>query len=224
MGDFLRELREVTRACGVLLIFDEVISGFRLGYGGAQEYFGIEPDLATYGKIIGGGLAAGAVVGTLDAIKPLVTSGDVLQDMQEKVMIVGTFSGNPLTSTAGVAVLEHLRDHREVYDHIDGLAARIKREVHRFAEENGFDFRLIGLGSWFVPHFVSRDPDSPRDLRGLDNLIKGTALGNYMRYHGVYMPDLHVVFMSSAHTDEDADQIIDAFNTSLVEMREDGIL
>jgi glutamate-1-semialdehyde-2,1-aminomutase len=224
MGDFLRELREVTRACGVLLIFDEVISGFRLGYGGAQEYFGIEPDLATYGKIIGGGLAAGAVAGTLDAIKPLVTSGDVLQDMQEKVMIVGTFSGNPLTSTAGVAVLEHLREHPEVYRHIDGMAARIKREVHQFAEENGFDFRLIGLGSWFVPHFVSRDPDSPRDLRGLDNLIKGTALGNYMRYHGVYMPDLHVVFMSSAHTDEDADRIIHAFNTSLVDMREDGIL
>ena len=224
MGDFLSELREVTRACGVLLIFDEIISGFRLGYGGAQDYFGIKPDLATYGKIIGGGLAAGAVAGTLDAIQPLVTSGDVLQDMQEKVMVIGTFSVNPLMSTAGAATLEYLRDHPEAYEHIDGLADRVKREVHRFAEENGFDFRLIGLGSWFVPHFISGDPNTPRDLRGLDNLIKGGALGNYMRYHGVYMPDLHLVFMSTAHTDEDADRIIDAFNTSLVEMREDGIL
>jgi glutamate-1-semialdehyde-2,1-aminomutase len=213
-----------TRECGVLLIFDEVISGFRLGYGGAQAYYGITPDLATYGKIIGGGLPSGAIAGTLDAIAPLVTSGDILQDMGEKVMIVGTFSGNPLTSTAGVATLEYLRDHPEAYDHINGLAERIKREVHQFAAENGFEFRLIGLGSWFVPHFISGEPKSPRDLRGLDNLIKGGALGNYMRYHGVYMPDLHIVFTSTAHTEEDADWVIDAFKKSLVDMREDGII
>jgi glutamate-1-semialdehyde-2,1-aminomutase len=224
MGDFLRELRQVTRECGVLLIFDEVISGFRLGYGGAQEYFGITPDLATYGKIIGGGLPAGAVVGTLDAIAPLVTSGDVLQDIGEKVMIIGTFSGNPLTASAGVATLEYLRDHPETYQHIDSLADRVKREVHRFARENDFDFRLIGLGSWFVPHFIGEEPKSARDLRGVENLIKGAILGNYMRYHGVYMPDLHVVFMSKAHTEEDGDRIIEAFNTSLRGMREDGVL
>ena len=101
MGDFLRELREVTRECGVLLIFDEVISGFRLGYGGAQERFGITPDIATYGKIMGGGFPAGAIAGSVDALQPLITSGDALQDLQEKVLIVGTFSGNPVTASAG---------------------------------------------------------------------------------------------------------------------------
>jgi glutamate-1-semialdehyde aminotransferase len=223
MGDFLRELRRVTRDCGVLLIFDEVISGFRLSYGGAQECFGITPDIATYGKIIGGGFPAGAIAGKVDALQPLVTSGDALQDLQEKVLIVGTFSGNPITASAGVATLEYLRDHRSIYAHIDGLADRIKREVHSFCENEGLAFRLIGVGSWFLPHFVPGAPKDARDLRGLDNLLRGEILGNYMRYHGVYMPDLHMIFTSAVHTDEDADKIIEAFQTSLREMREDGL-
>lgn len=74
------------------------------------------------------------------------------------------------------------------------------------------------------PHFVWGDPKSPRDLHGLDNLMKGEVLGNYMRYHSVYMPDLHTVFISSEHTDEDADKTIDAFKTTLSEMKEDGLL
>jgi len=223
MRDFLRELREVTRDCGVLLIFDEVISGFRLSYGGAQERFGITPDIATYGKVMGGGFPAGAIAGSVDALQPLVTSGDVLRDLQEKVLIIGTFSGNPVTASAGAAVLEYLRDHPEVYDHIDGLAERIKREVHAFCENEGLAFRLIGMGSWFLPHFVQGDPENPRDLRGLDNLLRGEILGNYMRYHGVYMPDLHTVFTSAVHTDEDADRIVEAFKASLLEMREDSL-
>ena len=224
MGDFLRELREVTRDCGVLLIFDEVISGFRLSYGGAQERFGITPDIATYGKIMGGGFPAGAIAGSVDALEPLVTSGDALQDLQEKVLIIGTFSGNPVTASAGIATLEYLRDHPEVYAHIDGLASRIKQEVHAFCEKQGFAFRLIGVGSWFLPHFVAGEPTNARDLRGLDNLLRGEILGNYMRYHGVYMPDLHTVFMSAVHTEEDAGRIVEAFETSLIEMREDGLL
>ncbi|MBW1688646.1 MAG: aminotransferase class III-fold pyridoxal phosphate-dependent enzyme [Deltaproteobacteria bacterium] len=224
MGDFLRELREVTRDCGVLLIFDEVISGFRLSYGGAQERFSITPDIATYGKIMGGGFPAGAIAGSFDALAPLITSGDALQDLQEKILIIGTFSGNPVTASAGTATLEYLRNHPEVYAHIDRLASRIKREVHTFCEKQGLAFRLIGVGSWFLPHFVEGEPTNARDLRGLDNLLRGEILGNYMRYHGVYMPDLHTVFMSAVHTDEDADGIIEAFETSLLEMREDGLL
>ncbi len=115
MGDYLRELRRVTSECGVLLIFDEVISGFRLRYGGAQEYFGITPDIATYGKIMGGGFPAGAIAGSVDALQPIITSGNPLQDFQEKLLIVGTFSGNPVTASAGIATLEYLREHPEIY-------------------------------------------------------------------------------------------------------------
>ena len=224
MSDFLRELREVTRDSGVLLIFDEVISGFRLGFGGAQERYGITPDLATYGKVMGGGLPAGAIAGSVDALDPIITTGDALRDFEEKVLIIGTFSGNPLSAAAGSAVIEYLRDHPEVYPYIDGLAERIKREVHAFCREEGFAFRLMGLGSWFLPQFVASEPKTPRDLRGLDNLLRGEILGNYMRYHGVYMPDLHTVFTSAVHTDDDGDKIVEAFKRSLVGMREDELL
>jgi glutamate-1-semialdehyde 2,1-aminomutase len=147
-----------------------------------------------------------------------------LQDYQEKLLIVGTFSGNPVTASAGIATLEYLREHPEIYRHIDGLADRIKKEVHAFCQDEGFKFQLLGLGSWFLPFFVDAKPSSVRDLGGLENLVKGEILGNYMRYHGVYLPDLHTVFISSEHTEEDADKIIGAFETSLLEMREDGLL
>ncbi len=225
LGDYLRELREVTRECGVLLIFDEVISGFRLGYGGAQSHFGVTPDLATYGKIMGGGLPVGAVAGSLDAMQPAVGTGDMLQDMLEgKLLLVGTFSGNPLTSCAGAAVLEYLRDHPEVYDRMDGMADRLKREVHTFCREEDFNLRLIGMGSWFLPHFIESDPKSSRDLRDTADYLKGSALGEYMRYHGVYASDLHISFVSAVHTEDDVDRIVEAYKASLIDMRKEGLV
>jgi glutamate-1-semialdehyde-2,1-aminomutase len=224
LRDFLGELRDVTRECGVLLIFDEVISGFRLSYGGAQAHFGITPDMATYGKIIGGGLPVGAVAGSVDAMQPAIGTGNVIQDVLEKVLLIGTFSGNPMTMRTGAAVVEHLRDHPEIYEHIEGLATRIKNEVHEFCRQNGFDFRLLGLGSWFLPFFIGGEPTSPRDMRGPEQFLKGTAIGDYLRCHGVYASDLHIAFVSAVHTDEDADRIVDAFKASLTDMREDGLV
>ncbi|MCP5068949.1 MAG: aminotransferase class III-fold pyridoxal phosphate-dependent enzyme, partial [bacterium] len=225
LGDYLRELREVTRECGVLLVFDEVISGFRLGYGGAQAHYGVTPDIATYGKIMGGGLPAGAVAGSLDAMQPAVGTGDMLRDVAEgKLLLVGTFSGNPLTSSAGVAVLEYLRDHPEVYTHMEALASRLKREVHDFCRKEGFNLRLIGLGSWFLPHFIDTEPKGPRDLRDTASYLKGSALGEYMRYHGVYASDLHIAFVSAVHTEDDVDRIVRAYKASLTDMRAEGIL
>ncbi|MAE97337.1 MAG: aspartate aminotransferase family protein [Deltaproteobacteria bacterium] len=225
LGDYLAQLRELTRECGVLLIFDEVISGFRLGYGGAQEHFGVTPDMATYGKVMGGGLPAGAVAGHLDAMRPAIGTGDLVQDVAEgKLLLIGTFSGNPMTSCAGAAVLEYLRDHPEVYPHIDGLASRIKSEVHEFCRDEHFDLRLIGLGSWFLPHFIESEPKSSRDLRDTADYLRGSALGEYMRYHGVYASDLHVSFVSFAHSDEDADRIVEAYKASLVDMRREGLI
>ncbi|RJP17536.1 MAG: aspartate aminotransferase family protein [Candidatus Abyssobacteria bacterium SURF_5] len=224
MGDFLRQLRKVTRECGVLLIFDEVISGFRLAYGGAQEYFGVVPDMATYGKIIGGGFPIGAIAGSVDALQPLVTTGDFFQDIQEKCAIIGTFSGNPISTGVGAAVLKYLGDHPEIYDYINSRAARIKREVQEFCKDNEFPLQLFGLGSWFVPHFHWGKAENPRDLLSPEGWAKGTALGHYMRYNKVYMPDLHTVFVSAAHTDEDIELIIEGFKKSLMAMKRDGIL
>jgi glutamate-1-semialdehyde 2,1-aminomutase len=224
MRDFLKQLRAVTKECGVLLIFDEVISGFRLAYGGAQEYFGIIPDMATYGKVIGGGFPIGAIAGTNDALQPLITTGDFYQDIVEKCAIIGTFSGNPISTGVGAVVLEHLRDNPEIYTYINRQAERIKKDVRQFCNENEFALQLFGLGSWFVPHFHWGKPENPRDLLSPEGWEKGTALGNYMRYHKVYMPDLHTVFLSAAHTDEDVDLIIDGFKQSLMDMKRDGLL
>jgi glutamate-1-semialdehyde-2,1-aminomutase len=225
LGDYLRELQEVTRECGVLLILDEVISGFRLGYGGAQEHFGLTPDIATYGKIMGGGLPAGAVAGSLDAMKPAVGSGSALQDVMEgKLLLVGTFSGNPLTCTAGAVTLEYLREHPEVYEHMDVQATRIRDEVHEFCKQERFNLQLVGFASWLLPHFIDADPKAPRDLRDAADFLKGGALGEYLRYHGVYASDLHLGFVSAVHSDEDADRIIEAYKASLLDMRKDGLL
>jgi len=225
LGEYLVELRQLTQECGVLLIFDEVISGFRLGYGGAQSHFGVTPDIATYGKIMGGGLPVGAVAGSLDAMRPAIGTGDLVQDVLEgKLLLVGTFSGNPLTCCAGAAVLEYLRGHAEVYTHIDTLATRLKREVHEFCRDEGFDLRLIGLGSWFLPHFIDSEPKSSRDLRETADYLKGSALGEYMRYHGVYASDLHISFVSAAHSEEDVDRIVQAYKSSLVDMRKEGLV
>jgi glutamate-1-semialdehyde-2,1-aminomutase len=225
LSDYLAELRQLTRECGVLLVFDEVISGFRLGYGGAQTHFDITPDIATYGKVMGGGLPAGAVAGSLDAMQPAIGTGDMVRDMAEgKLLLIGTFSGNPMTTCAGAATLEYLRDHPEVYTHIDTLAARIKSEVHEFCRDEQFNLRLIGLGSWFLPHFIESEPKSSRDLRDSADYLRGSALGEYMRYHGVYASDLHISFVSAAHTDEDADRIVHAYKSSLFDMRKEGLV
>jgi glutamate-1-semialdehyde-2,1-aminomutase len=225
LGDYLRELREVTRECGVLLIFDEVISGFRLGYGGAQAHYGVTPDIATYGKVMGGGLPAGAVAGSLDAMRPAIGTGDMIQDKIEgKLLLIGTFSGNPMTSCAGAATLEYLRDHPEVYAYMESLASRLKAEVHEFCRAEGYTLRLIGEGSWFLPHFIEADPKGPRDLRETASYLRGSALGEYMRYHGVYASDLHISFVSAVHTDDDVDRIVHAYKASLSDMRAEGIL
>ena len=225
LSDYLRELREVTQECGVLLIFDEVISGFRLGYGGAQEYFGVTPDIATYGKIMGGGLPAGAVAGNIDAMNPAIGTGSLAQDVIEgKLLLIGTFSGNPATSCTGAAAVEYLRDHPEVYGYMDGLVIRLKREVHEFCRDEGFNLRLIGLGSWFLPHFIDSEPKISRDLRDAADYMKGSALGEYLRYHGVYASDMHVSFVSAAHTDADVDRIVQAYKASLVDMRSEGLV
>jgi len=144
--------------------------------------------------------------------------------VQEKCAIIGTFSGNPISTGVGAAVLEYLRDNPAVYAQISRQAERIKREVHQFAEEHEFKFQLFGVGSWFVPHFFWGKPENPRDLISPETWEKGTALGNYMRYNKVYMPDLHTVFLSAAHSDEDVSAIIDAFKKSLNEMKRDGLL
>ena len=124
-GDFLRELAAVCRDEGVLLLFDEVVTGFRLAYGGAQEEFGVTPDLAAYGKALGGGLPIGAVAGRADIMQRFEWQKH--REDQDKVFAGGTFGGNPLTMVAGTAAIGHLRSNPDLYR----STCRAREEAHR---------------------------------------------------------------------------------------------
>jgi glutamate-1-semialdehyde-2,1-aminomutase len=223
MQDFLRKLRDVTRECGVLLIFDEVITGFRCAYGGGQEKYGIVPDIATYGKIIGGGFPAGAVAGSVAAMKSYISSGDIVQDsIDRKVFSVGTFSGNPITMSAGAATLRHLRDNPEIYSKMDKLTADTKAELNQWCVENGIAAKMIGENSWFMPYMGDAPFNHYRDGKDDNHTLRNVVYSNYMRHFGVYIPDLHTIFFSDAHTQADAALFVKTSKEALMSMKQQG--
>jgi glutamate-1-semialdehyde 2,1-aminomutase len=224
MQEFLTRLRAVTKECGVLLMFDEVISGFRCGYRGAQDKYDVVPDLATYGKIIGGGFPVGAVTGTDEAMAPIISTGDIFQDLADrKVFAIGTFSGNPITMQVGAAVLEHLRDNPDIYTNMDRMTTEVKDELNTFAKENNLPFELIGENSWFMPFLGDKKFSHSRDNHDDTHAIRNIIFCNYMRYEGIYFPDMHIVFFSDAHTQEDANLFVEISKKTLINMRDQGL-
>ncbi len=137
--NYLQEIREITRAHDVLLIFDEVISGYRLGIGGAQAIYGVQPDLTTLGKIIGGGLPIGAFGGRRDIMELVAPQGPVYQ--------AGTFSGNPLSLTAGIATIEWLHSHRTLYEDLDRKTRALEESLK--GVPGGSFVRLGSMFKWF---------------------------------------------------------------------------
>lgn len=221
MQVFLRKLREVTRECGVLLMFDEVISGFRCAIGGGQEKFDVVPDMATYGKVMGGGFPAGAVAGTVKAMNSFISSGDIEQDFVEnKVFAIGTFNGNPITMQVGAAVVEHLRDNPDIYTRMDQMAANAKEVLNNWAKENDIPFALIGENSWFVPYMGDKPFTHTRDGHDESHAVRNIVYCNYMRHLGVYIPDLHIMFFSAAHSKADAETFIETSKQVLLTMKE----
>ncbi len=222
--EFLRELRKVTQEAGVLLVFDEVVTGFRTCFGGAQDRWNIVPDLTTFGKIIGGGLPMAAVVGKREIMEVGVTTGDPLEDIKTKVHMVGTNVGNMVSCAAGFAQLSYLKENKEkVYPYLKEQGERLANEVFTYAQENNLPFRMMGIESAFAAHFLEDDPENMRQLEQNSNHIAEKMLSYYMRRHGIYMCDSHVAFISTAHTPKDIDSIINALKASLTEMRADGL-
>ena len=221
--NFLKKLRKVTEEEDVILIFDEVVSGFRTCFGGAQDRWNIVPDMATFGKIVGGGLPLAAVVGKREIMEPAVTTGDPLADLTTKVHLVGTNAGNIVSCAAGLAQLTYLRDNQDtVYPYLKEQGERLVDEMHAFARENNFPFRIMGMESVFVAHFLEDDPENMRQLEENANAVAEKLLSYYMRRHGVFMPDMHTVMISTAHKPEDIDELIAALKSSLTDMRDDG--
>ena len=217
VGEFLQELAEVCRACDVLFGLDEVITGFRVAYGGAQERFGVKPDIATYGKVVGGGLPVGAITGRADLME--VFTG---LSADRGVFSGGTFSGNPLTMEAGRVMVQHLHDHPEIYRRLDAAGDRLAGAVNAHCERHQIPAQMKNVGSMFHMFFQREAVESMRDvLRSGTQAEKGFYLHALNR--GVLVPGTQRAFLCAAHEDSDVDRLIEVFCTSLSDVQDEGL-
>ncbi|GAC1470134.1 MAG: glutamate-1-semialdehyde 2,1-aminomutase [Isosphaeraceae bacterium] len=198
--DYLRQLREMTERAGALLVFDEVMTGFRLAYGGAQERFGVTPDLTILGKIIGGGLPAAAYGGRSEIMDHVSPAGPVFQ--------AGTLSGNPLAMAAGLATLRVLQD-KSVYERLEVLSARLAEGLDRAATDLGIPHVVQRVGSMLTLFFREGPIRSFDEAKGSDTKLFGRFFWD-MLARGIYLPcsQFEAAFVSAAHTESDIDQTI----------------
>jgi len=215
--EFLSELRRITREIGAFLIFDEVITGFRMAPGGAQEFYGVIPDVSTYGKVAGGGLPFGAVGGTAEAMR--LMEYDV--EPERSALVAGTFNGNPLVTAAGTAVLRRLSQEPNLYARMNAMGERFRTEINRFAQERDYAATAIGVGSMFWMHTVRGPVNSVRDAhRG--NAAASAGLRLLYRKNGLHISSNHG-FVCAAHTDEDLTQLIETHKAAMEELRTQGV-
>ena len=222
--EYLQMLRSETKKLRALLIFDEIISGFRVALGGAQERFKVIPDLTTLGKIVGGGLPVGALVGKREILGK--TSPEKKGNKWEKILIGGgTFSAHPLTTAAGLAMLHYLKDHRkEVYPLLEKKGEKVRKGVQGAFDQEGFDAEVTGIGSLFQTHFPFKKGEtlnSPHSINHFTDIEKREIEFRIrMLTKGV-----HVMHggggLSIAHTDEDIEKIIKATRKVAKELRKD---
>ncbi|HPL64150.1 MAG: glutamate-1-semialdehyde 2,1-aminomutase [Syntrophales bacterium] len=207
---FLETLRETTAAGGSLLIFDEVITGFRLTFGGCQNLAGIRPDLTCLGKIIGGGLPVGAFGGKKEIMDRLAPEGPVYQ--------AGTLSGNPLAMAAGIATLKTLRDGR-IYPVINKLCEELCRELRGRFRRKGIPVRIQQYGSMFTPFFTAEEVADYQTAARSDT---GAFAGFFreMLAGGINLPpsQFEASFISGAHRDADIDATITAADRALAKI------
>jgi glutamate-1-semialdehyde 2,1-aminomutase len=214
VGPFLRELAETTRSVGALFGTDEIITGFRLGLQGGQGFFGIEADIATYGKIVGGGLPVGVVAGRR-AVMDRIRRGDAVDPLP--VFMGGTFSANPLTMTAGAAVLGLLRaEAGTLYPALERKGRTVRDAVNDYCRAEGLRARMIGAGSVFRLLFTDKPVRSRRER---DMLEAGSDVQQpfyaCMLDAGVHVGSNRINFLSAAHDDAQTARIRDAYLETL---------
>jgi len=201
--DYLRGLRELADSHDILLAFDEIITGFRLSIGGAQEWYGVEPDLATFGKVAGGGLPIGLVCGR----KEILSLAD--PSRKEKFVSIGggTFSENPLTMAAGLATIRHLRKHaKTIYAGLDEMGRKVREGIDKSLLEQGVQAHTTGLGSLFCTHF-GREPRNAQDAAGEDKQTK-TDYALHLMSNGIFLLPGHPGGISTCHSEKDVAELI----------------
>ena len=207
-GNFLHRLLEVAHANGALLILDEVMTGFRLAAGGAQELYNIRPDLTTFGKIIGGGLPVGAYGGREDIMRMVSPDGPVYQ--------AGTLSGNPLAMAAGIAQLKILDKRKSLYKQLEKTGRLLEEGIAENLRKLGLDYKFNRVGSMFTLFFTN---ENVRDFKSAltSDTAKFTAYFGEMLKRGIYLPpsQFEAAFISAAHTERDIEKTVAANYESL---------
>jgi len=222
--EYLQMLRSEAQTLGALLIFDEVISCFRVALGGAQERFNVLPDLTTLGKIVGGGMPVGALVGRREIIER--SSPEKKMNKWERILIGGgTFSAHPLTAAAGLAMLRYLKNHcKKIYPFLESKGAKVRKGLQEALDREGLNAVVTGTGSLFQTHFPFEKGvtlNSPQSVHRLTDLekkeiefrVRMLAKGVHVMHGGGCL--------SIAHSDKDIDKIIKAAQKVGKEMKKD---
>jgi glutamate-1-semialdehyde 2,1-aminomutase len=205
--DFLKTLRSETLSDGAILLFDEVMTGFRLAFGGAQERFGVVPDMTTLGKIVGGGLPLGAYGGRVDIMDNVLPAGKVFQ--------AGTLSGNPVAVAAGSATLEQLKENPP-YEQLDLMGDRLAAGMHKAATKHGIAHQVQHVGSMLTLFFNSKPVHNWPDANRSDRQAFGRYFWGLIE-KGIYMPcsQFEALFFSSLHDEAIIDETVDAVDSVL---------
>jgi len=203
---FLEFLREITAENNIILIFDEVITGFRIAEGGAQEYFGVTPDLVTFGKIIGGGFPIGAFSGKKEFMERIAPAGDVYQ--------AGTFNGNPISITAGLETMKHL--DKDFYQEMDVKGLEMRRGLQDILEDASLNYQVAGLSSMFQIYFTNIEVWDYSQAKSADT-EKFNSYFQTLLTGGVFIPpsQFECCFLSQAHSSEDIQITLEAMEKGI---------
>lgn len=203
--NFLRDLRNLTSKKGIVLIFDEIVTGFRLAYGGAQEFYKVVPDLATYGKIIGGGFPIGAIGGKAEIMA--LNS----KDSGFRVFCVGTYSGNPVSCTAGLVTLRELRKPG-VYDGLRRYGSELRAELGKLFRENRIEAQILGEGPMSGYAFTGNEVTSFRSWSSRDKQMERVLTQELLK--NKLITDLPKLYSSTCHGDKEMQLTLEVFRKS----------
>ncbi|MEA5506118.1 amino acid adenylation domain-containing protein [Halotia wernerae UHCC 0503] len=224
---FLQDLRELTKAHNIILIFDEVITGFRLHLGGAQAWYGVNADIATYGKVLGGGMPIGIVAGRTKYMDGMDGGawnyGDQSRPRPGTIFYGGTFNKNPLTTAAALAVLKYLKQQGpELQQNLNRRTTKLAAEINTYFQQQQVPIQVLHCGSLFRFALVQNLMDSTAVDRLSDLNLELDLFHYQMIEKGIYIWEGRNLFLSTAHTDEDINYVIQAVKQSVEDMRAGG--
>ncbi|SHO60543.1 glutamate-1-semialdehyde 2,1-aminomutase [Algoriphagus zhangzhouensis] len=208
---YLEGLREICTREGIVLIFDEVMTGFRLSPGGAQELFGVTPDMTTLGKIIGGGMPVGAYGGKKEIMEHVSPAGPVYQ--------AGTLSGNPIAMAAGLAMLRHLNAQKSVYTKLNEISRKVSEGIQNINQVLGYNYSVNHLGSMYCLFFTDQPVYDFESAKKSDTALFGKYFQAMLK-RGIYLApsQFESLFLSTALKDELIDKILEAHRESMIEI------